>query len=57
MTQQTSARWHEVRGDDGIVVAQLDRPPANALTADFLAEIERAFQRLEADAAVRGVVL
>ena len=57
MTQQTSARWREVRGDDGIVIAQLDRPPANALTADFLAEIERAFQRLEADASVRGVVL
>lgn len=57
MTGSASGRWLEQRRDDGIIVAQLDRPPANALTAGFLGEIERAFQRLDADASVRAVVL
>lgn len=57
MAEQGGVRWHEQRLDDGIVVAQLDRPPANALTADFLAEIEHAFDRLAADDNVRALVL
>ena len=43
--------------DDGIAVVQLNRPPANALTADFLDEIEAAFRRFEADTTTRAVVL
>lgn len=57
MTGPASGRWLEERRDGGIVVAQLDRPPANALTAEFLGEIERAFNRLDTDASVRAVVL
>ena len=57
MTEQAAGRWLEERRDDGIVVAQLDRPPANALTAAFLLEIEAAFHRLDADESVRAVVL
>ena len=57
MTEQASGRWLEERRDDGIVVAGLDRPPANALTAEFLQEIERAFNRLDADDTVRALVL
>ncbi len=43
--------------DGGIAVVQLNRPPANALTADFLDEIEAAFRRFEADTTTRAVVL
>jgi enoyl-CoA hydratase/carnithine racemase len=47
----------ETRVEGGIVVVQLDRPPANALTADFLDEIDAAARRLAGDASVRAVVL
>ena len=57
MTDQASERWLEQRLDDGIVLAQLNRAPANALTVEFLLEIEGHFQRLEADGSVRAVVL
>lgn len=49
--------WLEQLLDDGIVVAQLNRPPANALTVEFLLEIEARFRQLESDRAVRAVVL
>jgi enoyl-CoA hydratase/carnithine racemase len=57
MEPRESSRWLEKRVEGGVVVAQLNRPPANALTVDFLGEIESNFQRLEADAETRGVVL
>jgi enoyl-CoA hydratase/carnithine racemase len=57
MERAGSARWIERRDGDGVVWAQLNRPPANALTVDFLAEIERNFRRLEADAETRAVIL
>ncbi len=57
MTEQASGRWLEERRGDGIVVAGLDRPPANALTVEFLREIESAFNRLDADNTARAVVL
>ena len=57
MSGDATGRWLEERLDDGIVVAQLNRPPANALTADFLLEIEGCFKRLDADSSVRALVL
>ncbi len=57
MTDDKAPRWHETRNDDGIVTARLDRPPANALTADFLDEIENCFKRLDADPDARALVL
>lgn len=57
MSDETGQRLIEKRLDDGIVVVQLDRPPANALTPDFLDEIDRAFQAFAGDASVRAIVL
>ena len=57
MTDQTSGHWLEDHRANGIVVAQLNRAPANALTVEFLLEIEGHFRRLEADENVRAVVL
>ncbi len=57
MTDETGTRLIETRHDGGIVVMQLNRPPANALTAEFLGEIDRAFGALAADDMVRAVVL
>jgi len=42
---------------DGVIVVKLDRPPANALTPDFLLEIEARFTGFEQDDATRAVVL
>jgi enoyl-CoA hydratase/carnithine racemase len=57
MSEQAAERWLEESGEDGIVVAQLNRAPANALTTEFLLEIEAHFHRLDADECVRAVVL
>ena len=43
MADAAGKRLIETREDGGVVVVQLDRPPANALTADFLDEIDDAF--------------
>ena len=43
-------------GDDGVTVATIDRPPANALTLEFFAELEALVARLSADA-TRALVL
>ena len=42
---------------DGVIAVRLDRPPVNALNPTFLAEIDRVFEALSADEAVRAVVL
>ena len=47
----------ESRLDEGICVVRLNRPPANALNAAFLLEIEACFAALESDASARAVVL
>jgi len=57
MADQPQERWLETKTADGIAVAQLNRPPANALTVEFLNEIEMHFRRLEQDQSVRAVVL
>ena len=57
MADEAGKRLVETRHEDGIVVVQLDRPPANALTADFLDEIDAAFQALAGDPSARAVVL
>jgi len=54
---QSEGLWLETRTTEGVVVAQLNRPPANALTVDFLNEIEAHFRRLEQDPNVRAIVL
>jgi len=50
-------RLLEDRHDGGIVVVTINRPPANALTAEFLLEIEAKLNSLEDDQDVRAVVL
>lgn len=40
---------HVERGDDGVAVLRLDRPPANALSAAVLGEIAEAARALTAD--------
>ena len=40
MADAAGKRLIETREDGGVVVVQLNRPPANALTADFLDEID-----------------
>ena len=57
MADAAGKRLIETREDGGVVVVQLDRPPANALTADFLDEIDDAFKRLGADESATAVVL
>ena len=57
MADAASKRLIETREDGGVVVVQLDRPPANALTADFLGEIDDAFKRLGSDESAKAVVL
>jgi enoyl-CoA hydratase len=57
MTDDRGGRLVETRHDNGLVVVQLDRPPANTLTADFLDEIDDAFKRLGADPEAKAVVL
>ena len=57
MAQQTEDRWLETKTADGVMVAQLNRPPANALTVEFLNEIEANFRRIENDPSVRAVVM
>ena len=41
MSGDATGRWLEERLDDGVVVAQLNRPPANALTADVPSTSQR----------------
>ena len=57
MADEDKQRWLEERHQGGIVVAGLNRPPANALTVSFLLEIEGHFERLGRDPEVRAVVL
>ena len=57
MADAAGKRLIETRHDDGLVIVQLDRPPANTLTADFLDEIDAAFKRLDSDTGARAVVL
>jgi enoyl-CoA hydratase len=57
MSEHAAELWLEETGEDGVVVAQLNRAPANALTTEFLLEIETHFQRLDAEESVRAVVL
>lgn len=46
-----------VTRDDGIAVVKVFRPEVmNALNSDTMAELEKAFQELEADGTVQGVV-
>ena len=47
----------ESRVAEGVVTIALDRPPANALTADFLFGIEARINGLALDKAVRAVVI
>ena len=57
MTDDRGGRLVETPHDNGLVIVQLGRPPANALTADFLDEIDDAFKRLGADPEAKAVVL
>jgi enoyl-CoA hydratase/carnithine racemase len=45
-----------VRGDDGVAVATLDKPPANTLDYELYDELTRLLHELAADDAVRVVV-
>ena len=57
MVDTGTGRWLEERHDGGIVVAGLNRPPANALTIDFLLEIAGHFDRLGQDRTTSALVL
>ena len=48
---------HVERRDDGLCLLTLDRPPANALNAEFLTLIGTRFAELETDDDVRAVVI
>ncbi|MEO1331160.1 MAG: enoyl-CoA hydratase/isomerase family protein [Pseudomonadota bacterium] len=47
----------EIERSNGVAIATLSRPPANALTAAFLDHIRERFAALEADPQVSAVVL
>ena len=42
---------------DGYAIAWLDRPPANSLSAQVIAELARVWDRVEADDAIRALVI
>jgi len=46
-----------VERDGHEAIVRLDRPPANAITLAVLRELEDTFERLEADAAARAIVI
>jgi enoyl-CoA hydratase/carnithine racemase len=46
-----------VERDEGVAVVTLNRPPANAISAELVQELEAAVAELEVDASVRTVVL
>lgn len=51
-------RFLSIERDDAIATVTVNRPEKlNALNADTIAELDAAFRELEADAAIRGVVL
>jgi enoyl-CoA hydratase/carnithine racemase len=46
-----------VEREDGFAVVTLNRPPANAISAELVADLERAVAELEGDPAVRAVIV
>lgn len=57
MSKPEADRWLQQSTEDGIAIAQLNRPPANALTVDFLLEIEEHCRRLGEDDTIRALIL
>jgi 3-hydroxyacyl-CoA dehydrogenase/enoyl-CoA hydratase/3-hydroxybutyryl-CoA epimerase len=52
-----TALTSELRGDTLVVTIDLPGHPLNVLSPSLVAEFERMFERVESDAAIRGVVL
>jgi enoyl-CoA hydratase len=48
---------HHTRHDEGVLVLTLDRPPANAINEELLADLHAAVARARDDASVRAVVI
>src|SRR3989475_8403663 len=52
-----SAKFVTVAVADGIATVTLNNPPSNLLTTSVLKELDQAFGKLEADDAVRVIIL